>query len=196
MAWDGRLCYGSAMAEETYRIAYTMQRSDYVAMCLALFRPTLRVRLIKIGVFIVLAAIVLFIAGRGYEDFGRFVAVMANAMPWWFYPLILGAGLLIFYSHWISCLYAWSWFGKMTPADKDVTITFNAAGVELESRTASSKLKWDAFVRLIRERDQVFMALARSVAIIVPRRAFSSDAEFEAFWSFVGRQVAAGTSTE
>jgi len=182
-----------AMANEHFRIHYVMTRDDYVAMSAALLAPSLRSRLIRVAAFLVIALVFLFIAGRGYEDFERFWIVISSRMPWWFYLLFPAVALLMLVSHRLIWLTARSFYRKIAAAEKEVTMTVDASGIEAQSPDLKSNIGWSAIQRVIPVRDHVFLAISKREALIVPRRGFASDAEFAAFLPFVARHVPAGT---
>ena len=85
---------------------------------------------------------------------------------WLTVPLMLVVGKL---SHWRT--------KKRFP----VTVQLTAEGVETSTAVHRSQLRWAAFDAVVVTRRRLFLFLTRRSALIVPRRAFPADPEWQSF---------------
>ena len=60
-------------------------------------------------------------------------------------------------------------------------VSFRGDGIQLEGRQGQSLVYWSAIKRVVANRTRPYLFIRSRVAIVVPRRAVESDAEFEAF---------------
>jgi hypothetical protein len=67
--------------------------------------------------------------------------------------------------------------GNLVP----ITFSLTAEGVRLESSKSRSELFWKTLERLVKSKKGLALYLSRSHSIMIPRRAFNDDIEFEAF---------------
>ncbi len=64
----------------------------------------------------------------------------------------------------------------------DTVLTLGSAGITSESQYARSELKWDAVQKLARTRSHIFLYIMQHGAIVIPKRAFSTNDEWDQFW--------------
>jgi hypothetical protein len=93
---------------------------------------------------------------------------------------VIAAALAIFGSP-TQRAYTWRWQLRRSPLHAPQAYTVRNSAFEVESPKAHSTIKWSVFPRLRRTPDRLFLFVTRHSAYIIPRRAFGSDAEFEAF---------------
>jgi hypothetical protein len=64
----------------------------------------------------------------------------------------------------------------------DTVLTLGSDGITSESQYGRSELKWNAIQKAVRTRSYIFIYLMQHGAIVIPRRAFSTNDEREQFW--------------
>ena len=62
------------------------------------------------------------------------------------------------------------------------TMEISPDGLVATSPRGEAKLKWTSFARIVSAPDYLYFYLGKRIATIIPRRAFSSQAESEAFF--------------
>jgi hypothetical protein len=75
----------------------------------------------------------------------------------------------------------WRWLIRRSRFYGSQTFVVRDAGFEIISSLGHSEINWPVFARIVRKGDRLFLFVTKGSAYIVPRRAFDSDAEFEAF---------------
>jgi hypothetical protein len=66
----------------------------------------------------------------------------------------------------------------------DSSIILNEDILVTESAYSHSEIQWTAIQKLVRTRTYIFLYIMQHGALVIPRRAFESDAAFDQFWSF------------
>jgi hypothetical protein len=99
-------------------------------------------------------------------------------------------GLILFYRlmpigfAWLNALL---WRINGSPGSLLISTNIEASATAIRSRSglADAEFRWALVKDIVRARDHLFIFVARTTALIVPRRAFASDARFNAFCSGV-----------
>ncbi|MBI3192256.1 MAG: YcxB family protein [Pedosphaera parvula] len=71
----------------------------------------------------------------------------------------------------------------------DKTITLGEEGIAGESVYGKSELRWTMVQKLARTRDHLFMYLGQHNAVVIPRRAFESSTQWDAFYDYCRQKV-------
>ena len=69
------------------------------------------------------------------------------------------------------------------------TVTLSDAGVQVKTATSCQDHQWAGIKKVCRTRRHLFIYLTPSIACVVPRRAFASAEEWEAFNDFCRRKT-------
>ena len=64
----------------------------------------------------------------------------------------------------------------------DTVIALGPNGITSESQYGRSELKWNAVQKVVRTQAYIFIYVMQHGAIVIPRRAFSTDVERQQFW--------------
>ena len=92
-------------------------------------------------------------------------------------PFILGYFILIFLTIVLANI------SKMNKTIlTDCVVTLDADTVSTESKFARAEYKWNAIQKIVRTRYYLFLYFMQHGALIIPRRAFQSDEDFDKFW--------------
>jgi hypothetical protein len=102
--------------------------------------------------------------GFDWVPFGLLLVIVVGASgPWTWRPLLLHRSLRR--------------QGLLEP----MTISIGPEHLLVRAARADTRIKWSAIKRIKLMRNRLFVFSSKTVAHIVPRRAFSSDADFNAF---------------
>ena len=82
----------------------------------------------------------------------------------------------------------------------DYSLTMDEDGFVEETNHARLDYQWPAVRKLVRTRRHIFIYVAQNIAVVIPKRAFHDEAEWQAFHEFCRRKTepvraAAGAST-
>lgn len=69
------------------------------------------------------------------------------------------------------------------------TLTIADTGIASESQYDKSEVKWTIVQKLARNRRYIFAYTSQHAAYIIPRRAFSDEAQFDAFHAFCEQRI-------
>ena len=69
------------------------------------------------------------------------------------------------------------------------TLTIADTGISSESQYGKTEVKWTIVQKLARNRRYIFAYTAQHAAYIIPRRAFSDEAQFDAFFTFCEQRI-------
>ena len=77
----------------------------------------------------------------------------------------------------------WLWlkFARRRPLHGPQTYALLSDGVQISAEKGKTEIPWTSLHHVTCEEGRLFLFLAERLAFVVPRRAFDSDAEFEAF---------------
>jgi hypothetical protein len=104
----------------------------------------------------------------------RQAIIVADWAFTWKLVLVLAAWILI-----VSLLSNW-WRARQESTGR-ITVALTPEGIKIRSRRMDGLVFWSAIKSLKVRFGRVFFFLTRRMAVIVPRRAFASDADFDAF---------------
>jgi hypothetical protein len=60
-------------------------------------------------------------------------------------------------------------------------VAISAEGVTDQTASTAATYRWEAITRLVRDRKHLYLYVTAASAIIIPRKAFDSDEEFDDF---------------
>lgn len=96
--------------------------------------------------------------------------------------LFLGFLILLFSDRRIRAR-LWLRFARRGPLYAPHSFAVGRTGLQITSSKFNSEIRWSTLRDVKRTEDRLFFFLTKRLAYIVPRRAFDSDADFEAFTS-------------
>ena len=78
---------------------------------------------------------------------------------------------------------AWMWLRlvQRSPLHAAHAYAITPGGLKVSSEKSASEIRWTAVLDVKRTADRLFVFMAKRQAFIIPRRAFDSDDQFEAF---------------
>lgn len=165
----------------TIGVQYQATREDYAAMVVAVQRWPLRRRLgMSAGIMVILLAaggigagsvdgarrFALGLATGQADRWFYAVAAAVLALPWVVHRLVAGAGSLF--------------FGRTALAREPVRITLDGAGITVAATGIGSHILWSRVARVIETPRHLFLVIDSGQTAILPRRAFGSDAAYQA----------------
>jgi hypothetical protein len=171
-----------------FEVTFKMRRADHVALCFAMRRRSASRILKHLVLYLLVLTGVALVATAG--DVGALRAVVGEVIalraPWWFYPVIPAGFLLaallqpLVLGFKAGCSYQ-----RYAIADQEVRLSFEADGLETLLTNFESWVSWHAIEKVIETPDHAFLAISRREALILPRRAFTSEADYRRWLGFV-----------
>ena len=174
-----------------FEVTFKMERADYVALCLAMQRKDRwRVAAEAIGALLIVpAAILVTTAG----NFGALISALRDIAtlhaPWWIYPIVLAAPLLVVQQRLLIALKAGRHYRRYAVADREMRHSFETDGLETILTNFESWISWHAIESIIETSDHLFLTISRREALILPRRAFASDTDYQRLTGFVRDRI-------
>ena len=175
----------------TFTGHYQFNRADYLALTKAMSRSMWRLRLFLLLVWVAMIVGLLMLATKDWADF--LVALqdlvsMHNVPPSIYVLLGLFLGLIAFapqIRRWRAMrMYSWN-----AIADRELELEITEAAVRVSGPGRDARLDWPLVRKVIVVPEHLFLAISRREAIVVPRRAFATAAEFEAVTALAQRKV-------
>lgn len=166
-------------------ITYRFERHDFVAMTRALTHRPFRRRLVMIVAWIAVFLIFLFFFTGSV---GRFQSTLVTFSLQYAPALLIFALAVLFGHHFWAMTAAWV-FKNNALANRDVELSFGQSGVEGGTTEVRYKIGWEAVKKIIETNTHLFLALSKREAVIVPRRAFSSDDAYHAARDFIVSRI-------
>ena len=175
---------------QQFAVTYKMTRWDYAAMSRAINRKPWSRGVIMIAVWLLVVWGLLAAMIHVYNPVYMARAIFAvSAENWPLAVLFIVAILCSFFPHWIGWALSFAYYKSIASADLTATLTMNDKGVDVTSSLGDSTLPWTSIKRVIVERDYMFLPISKRESFIMPRRAFSSDNEFNAACQFAREKV-------
>lgn len=176
-----------------HTVTYRFDRADYIALLKA--RRSISA-LSRFGRW-----------GR-YACFGLFFVVLVNLgnlLSWSFDPLIDGVTSAVVFvliilmaplGEWIGDRVLSRWvFPRFAVANKELTIAFADDGLHTRnSGGVEGKFPWSSVTRIFETKDYLYLWISRAEAIVVPRRALSSDDAAAALATYIRSKVPAASA--
>jgi hypothetical protein len=160
-------------------IEITYRLSDLYAVTLHAWRHFLRVPLILEAFWLAVMIVIDLIDGASILEAIRWI-------PW---PLLGWAAL---------ALLAF-WFGLCPPiryvrARRTDTLgptglRLSESGIEIETANINSLVRWPAIKRIARSRNRTFLFVSSASAVILPRRAFDTNSQFDHWSEYVAGKI-------
>lgn len=174
------------------RISYRYSRSDYIQASLLMAGRPLTRRLLDVGVYfaMMLAAAIAVIVYRGAEL--ALLADVIEVIPWWAWILILvGAAFLFVPEYFITLPIAAATFASLSVAGAMIHVSLedDAIATRTEDPDTHSTISWSAVKAVKENHHGLFVALGKREALLMPRRAFASEADFQATAAFARGRV-------
>jgi hypothetical protein len=172
-------------------IRYTYAWDDYVALSRVVRRESFwkRNQIVVVPVLLTLCmfAGVLAVTAWNGRDVGRAARIVLTTWHFWLLPPVLV--VLIRFFNWLELVV---WYRRQKVDGLEVRISFDdPQGLRTESKDGSGVIAWRAIRKVETEGGMhVVLQENRLVGVCLPRRAFASDADFDAAKSHIERKVA------
>lgn len=180
--------------DDVFSYSFTMQRGDFIALSRAASRrPILSPLLILMLYFGTVACFVL--AGVN-GDTAAFVEVArqigTGKAPVWIYPVLLLGPLLILLLRpfYLRFLVGQS-YQRYVLADRKLTYRFTSDAIQGGIPEVQGRFLWSAIKRVIVTPEHAFFTISRREALVIPRRIFADDEDFETLLAFARARIAA-----
>ncbi|MBV6658355.1 MAG: YcxB family protein [Devosiaceae bacterium] len=173
-------------------VSYRYTRADYVQASLLMAGRPLSRRLLDVAVYfgLMLAAAVAVLVYHGEE-----LSVLAEAVgiiTWWGWVLIFaGAAFLFAPEYFITWPIAAATFKSLSVAGSMVHVQLEdaAIGTQTENPDTQSTVAWSAIKAVKENQHGLFLALSKREALLLPRRAFAGDADYQAAAALARRRA-------
>ena len=164
-----------------FEVSFKMERADYVALCFAMRRRAADRLLANAAIYLLTVALVALIVTGG--NTGAIAAVLREAIglraPWWIYPIIPSGFLFaVLLQPVLLSLKAGHAYRRLVIADREICVSFETEGLQTILTNFESWISWHAIERIIETSDHLFLTISRREALILPRRAFATDADY------------------
>lgn len=161
---------------------YRFSPSDYLALVAAMRRPQWRrymaVSVIWVGVFVMLMALI----SESGAQFQQAVAdlVSLRNVPVYVYFMLASVPVFLALIPLVRLLQARRSYRWSAIAEREIDLSFDAEAVLVTSPGRCARLEWSVVRSVVEREDHAFLVLGRSEAIVIPKRAFISEALFRA----------------
>lgn len=178
-----------------FHVTYRFERGDFVAMTHALTRTSWRWRLAATAVLIALVVIALYVmAGTIDRTWLALRAVLEGRLPVDTYVVLVIAVLFAWFGHLAGPLAAAMIFKRNALANQEVSLTLDAVGIEGSGGGVQTRIAWASVKRLIETRRHLFFAISKREAVMLPRRAFRSEQDYQAVRAFALQHCTSGST--
>ncbi|HXV32322.1 MAG TPA: YcxB family protein [Sinorhizobium sp.] len=172
----------------SHHITYRFERRDFAAMTRALTQKPLGWRLAMVAAWVALFLAFLFFFAGSVARFRETLVTLPD-----YAAAILIPVVALLFGHHIWGLIAASVFKNNALANRDIELSLRQSGIKGGTAAICYEFDWEAVKKIIETRTHLFLALSKREALIIPRRAFASDGEYQAARRFILSQ--AGTTT-
>jgi hypothetical protein len=145
---------------------------DLVALSKLVPRGPIQVLRIAGGVVVILLVVTITAEAWALTGFIDWSALVVG--------LFLGALIILFSDRRIRAR-LWLKLTRRSPLYAPQSFEVAPAGLRISSPKLSSEIRWSALRDMKQAEDRLFFFVTKRLAYIVPRRAFDSDSDFEAF---------------
>lgn len=175
-----------------FRVKYTMQRRDYVALSTTMSKkPPIRT-LVEIAFYVVVVLMTVLVATGSLEAASSGLRTLLTLRaPWWVYPILGVTPLLMLFHAQIMGLIAALIYKRNAIADREMVLDFTSEGIEGGVTDLYSRIGWNAVRKLIETPTHLFVAISRREALIVPRRALPHEDDYRTLLGFIRARAAA-----
>lgn len=178
-----------------FRARYRFSREDYLALMEAMKPKSRGLRAILAVGWVLLFVLVIGLSCASWEQFVEAMAdlVTMNEVPMIFY-LMIGLGLVVIaFLPSLTMLRAMRLYSGYAIADREVEMELSEAGLRISGPGRETRLDWALVQRAIVRKNYLFLALSRREALVLPRRAFASPAEFVGATAYARARIVAST---
>ena len=173
-------------------IQFRFTRRDYIDMSVALARMPVwkRVALAMLAVGVVFLFGVAGESagsGKGFWETLRMLwsDLVSGRAPTLIYVLFAVIAALALCRHWLAGVAAFLIYRRQPTADTDHEIRLSDAGIDIVTPLLTSTIAWPAVKRVIETPRLFLIAISARQAVVVPRRAFETEAAFQSMRAFV-----------
>jgi hypothetical protein len=170
---------------------YTFSRDDYLALVNVTRRSSWRLRAILVVMWLAVFVLIMGLTSESWTQFTQALhdIVTFNEVPFFVYLPLLAGLVLIAIMPSLTMLRAMRLYGGFAIADQDIAIVLDEAGVTTTGPGRQARMEWSYIKRVIVRPSHLFLAISKREAVVVPRRAFASEAEFVAVTALALRKV-------
>ena len=176
---------------DTYSYSFTMQLGDYLAMSRVLGRRSIWAPLAILVLYY--GTVAAFILAGVEGDTAAFVEVVrqigTGKAPVWIYPLLLVGLLLVLLRPLYLRLLAGQVYRRHVMADRNLSYRLASGAVQGGIPDVQGRFLWSAIKRVIVTPEHAFLTLSRREALIIPRRAFATDEDFDMLLAFARARI-------
>ena len=167
-----------------FSITYQMTRADYQAMLSAVLTRPLWYRIvIVIGCLSAWIAIALYLS-KTMDDFWRFLSlVVAGRAGWPLYAALAALPLILFWEPLMAFIGSFS-FRKNALAKHPTSVRADGDQIEIKVAELVSTIPWASITKVVETKKRLLLMIATQQAIILPRSAFASEADYTAARDF------------
>lgn len=172
-----------------FAVTFQMTRADYSAMFRAMMGRPWWNRWVLLAGWIALWLAVMLFGARSMEHFRQALAfIVQGKAGWGLYLGFLMLPLLFFWEN-IAAYTSGVSFARNELARKPTTVRADADGVHIGIDTISSDVGWSAILKVIETAERLFLTISTRQAVVLPRRAFASEADYAAARDFIREHI-------
>jgi hypothetical protein len=174
-----------------FSLTYTYGYDDFVALVRAKRTLGPMGRFGWVSPYVVVSALYVVLVAAGFAWDGVPVSRLLEGQN----LLMLLAGMLVViaivaaidfvFLYWLYRLV----FRRYALANREITITLEDDRIKWSSGAFAGECAWSGIKRMVETKDRLFLFISKVEAIVLPRRAVASDAEFRSIAAYVGRHV-------
>lgn len=175
--------------EREIKITYTMSSLDYAATILAISRQTFGQGVRAFVLWLLAGWLAATLFTNIYDPILLLRWVSSSALS------ILIAVMLVIVLAALTVAHRWFlwaisllYYRRTALADATVTVSLTEAGIESTSVVADTRIPWSTVKRVVRDRDHLVLAISRYEAVVLPRRAFANETDFDEAYTFTSRR--------
>ncbi|SCX27235.1 hypothetical protein DSM25558_4183 [Agrobacterium sp. DSM 25558] len=169
------------MNDERFEITYTLTPRDYAAMTSAITRRSFGRNLFTFALLVASVWCLMVFFMKIYDPLEMMRRVAADSISASaFTALLIFVCAVTIANQWIVWGVSYLHYRKLASAGSTITITMDETGIQSRSSVASSVIPWNTVKRVLREKDHMISAISEREALILPRRSFKSEEDFNA----------------
>jgi len=169
------------MPAKTITAHYRFSLADYLALTDAMYRRSWRRGTLIVLLWLVIVVTIMGLISDSWAQFWQALSdlVHLNGAPLYFYALVAVIPAVVVFMPQLRRLQARRIYSWNAIADLEIGLQINAIGVHTTMPGRSSQTQWSAVRGMKLTATHMFLTVSRREAIVVPRRAFASEAAFE-----------------
>lgn len=176
-------------AERAFEITYTMTSWDYAAMTRFVMRRPLWRGLVVLALWLVAVWCLIAYSTGVYNPVTLIRGIMLSGQAWFFILVLALFAFFALMGHWLMWALSFLYYRQLAAADATITMALTEEGIEGTSTIADTKVPWSTVKRVVRAPTYLFLPISKREAFVFPRRAFESEAQFEAAYRFAEAHV-------